>query len=62
MAGWDLGFDVALNDEQLALDCFRILRRTCARFYLDFSYNKRRRHRQRIVFILDIAASAPGLQ
>ena len=26
VAGWDLDFDVALDDEQLARDCFRILR------------------------------------
>lgn len=26
VAGWDLDFDIALDDEQLARDCFRILR------------------------------------
>lgn len=52
MAGWDLDFDAALDDEHLARDCFRILRRTCARFYLDFCYYEQRRNQQRIVFIL----------
>lgn len=52
MAGWDFGFDVALDDECLARDCFRVLRRTCARFYLDFSYYEERRGARRIVFVL----------
>jgi hypothetical protein len=52
VAGWDLDFDVAIDDEQLARDCFRILRRTCARFYLGFSYYEQRHNQRRIVFIL----------
>ena len=61
VAGWDLDFDVALDDEQLARDCFRILRRTCARFYLDFSYYEQRRNQQRIVFILAFDGRPPQL-
>jgi hypothetical protein len=61
MAGWDLDFDVALDDESLARDCFRILRRTCARFYLDFSYYEGRRDARRIVFILVFAGRPPQL-
>ena len=61
MAGWDLDFVVALDDEQLARDCFRILRRTCARFYLDFSFHEQRRDQQRIVFILVFDGSPPQL-
>jgi hypothetical protein len=52
VAGWDFDFDVALDDERLARDCFRILRRTCARFYLDCSYYEERRNARRVVFIL----------
>jgi hypothetical protein len=52
VAGWDLNFDVALDDEQLARACFRILRRTCARFHLDFSYYDDRRDARRVLFIL----------
>jgi hypothetical protein len=59
--GWDLDFDVALDDEQLARDCFRILRRTCARFHLDFSYYEQRRNQQRIVFILVFDGRPPQL-
>lgn len=52
MAGWDLDFDVARDDEPLARDCFRVLRRTCARFHLKFSYYEERRDGRRIVFVL----------
>jgi hypothetical protein len=61
VAGWDLDFDVALDDEQLARACFRILRRTCARFYLDFSYYEQRRNQQRIVFVLIFDGRPPQL-
>jgi len=57
VARWDLDFDVALDDEQLARDCFRILRRTRVRFYLDFSYYEQRRNQQRIVFVLGFDAT-----
>lgn len=52
MAGWDIDFDVVMEDEQLARLCFRILRRTCARHYLTFSYYEHRRTSKRIVFML----------
>lgn len=52
MAGWDLDFDVAVDDESLARDCFRILRRTCTRFSLEFSYYEARRSTRRVVFVL----------
>jgi hypothetical protein len=61
MAGWDLDFDVALDDERLACDCFRILRRTCARFYLEFSYYKERRDTRRIAFTLVFEGRPPQL-
>lgn len=61
MAGWDLDFDVAVYDEQLARDCFRILRRTCARFYLGFNYYEERRNDQRIVFMLVFDGRPPQL-
>jgi hypothetical protein len=52
VAGWDLDFDVARDDEPLARDCFRVLRHTCARFHLKFSYYEERRDGRRIVFVL----------
>ena len=61
MAGWDLGFDVALDDEPLARDCFRVLRRTCARFYLGFSYYEERRNARRIFFVLVFDGRSPQL-
>lgn len=61
MAGWDLDFDVAAEDERLARDCFRILRRTCARFYLNFSYHLERRRHQRILFVLVFDGRPPQL-
>jgi len=48
VAGLDLDLDVAGDDEPLARDCFRVLRRTCAHFRSNFSYyevrNARRYH------------------
>ena len=52
VAGWDLPFDVAADDVELARDCFRILRRTCARFYVDFTYYQDRRRDTRVEYIL----------
>lgn len=52
MAGWDLDFDVAQDDERLARLCFRILRRTCARHYIVFSYYEDRQSAKRITFVL----------
>jgi len=52
MAGWDFDFSVDERDEQLARGCFRILRRTCARFYVEFSYYLEMRQRGRMTFIL----------
>lgn len=52
VAGWDLTFDVAHDDESLARDCFRVLRRTCARFSLSFSYGTVRRGARRTLFRL----------
>jgi hypothetical protein len=54
MAGWDLPFDVAGEDEALARDCFRILRRTCARHYINFRYYAERGgHRTRFILVFD---------
>lgn len=61
MASWDLHFDVALDDEQLARDCFRVLRRTCARFNLEFSYREQRRGYRRVVFLLVFDGRPPQL-
>lgn len=52
MAGWELGFDAAVDDEALARACFRILRRTCARHFIAFSYYENRRTKKRIEFTL----------
>ena len=61
VAGWDLDFEVHLDDEQLARDCFRILRRTCARFYLQFTYYEQCRNQTRIVFTLAFDGRPPQL-
>lgn len=61
MAGWDLQFDVAHGDEQLARDCFRILRRTCARHYIGFSYYVHRRRSRRTFFMLVFEGRPPQL-
>ena len=61
MAGWDLEFDVALKDVDLASDCFRILRRTCARHCLQFTYYEERRNDSRVNYVLGIRrATAPA--
>jgi hypothetical protein len=52
VAGWDLDFHVAAADESLTRDCFRVLRRTSARYYVVFSYYAARRSGGRIVFVL----------
>lgn len=54
-------FDVAHEDEQLARDCFRILRRTCARHYIDFTYYLDRRRGRRTFFMLVFAGRPPQL-
>lgn len=51
VAGWELDFDVATEDVDLARDCFRVLRRTCARFYVEFSYFEAYRTIHRVVFV-----------
>lgn len=52
MTGWDLPFDASVDDVDLASDCFRILRRTCARFYVQFSYYEDRRNDKRVDYVL----------
>src|SRR6266511_284969 len=52
MAGWDIDFAVDERDEDLARGCFRVLRRTCARYYVDFSYYLEKRGDGRIRFVL----------
>jgi hypothetical protein len=52
MAGWDLDFSVDERDEHLARGCFRILRRTCARYYVEFSYYLEAKQRGRLSFVL----------
>lgn len=61
MAGWDLDFDVALDDIDLARDCFRILRRTCARHHLQFTYYEERRNEQRVRYTLVFDGRPPQL-
>jgi hypothetical protein len=61
VAGWDLEFDVALKDVDLASDCFRILRRTCARHYLQFTYHKERRNESRVNYVLVFDGRPPQL-
>jgi hypothetical protein len=38
LAGWDHEFEVDLRDVELLRDCLRVLRRTCARHRIDFTY------------------------
>lgn len=61
MAGWDLQFDVAEHDLELTRDCFRILRRTCARYFLDFSYYEEKRSKGRVYFVLLFGGRPPQL-
>lgn len=61
VAGWDLDFDVDTNDEALARGCFRILRRTCARYYLEFRYYEERRTDERVHFVLVFSGRPPQL-
>ncbi len=61
MAGWDLDFDVALEDIDLARDCFRILRRTCARHHLGFTYYEERRNDSRVHYMLVFDGRPPQL-
>lgn len=42
MAGWDHEFDVDVRDDAVAKHCFRIWRRTCARYRIEFSYYRER--------------------
>jgi hypothetical protein len=50
-----------MDDDKLARDCFRILRRTCARFYLNFSYYEERRGARRITSVLVFSGRPPQL-
>lgn len=43
MAGWDHDFEVDERDVDLFRTCLRIWRRTCARYYIEFTYYKERR-------------------
>jgi hypothetical protein len=61
VAGWYLDFDVAAEDAELARDCFRILRRTCARYYLRFSYHEERRSDRRVYYMLLFDGRPPQL-
>jgi hypothetical protein len=38
LAGWDHDFEVDARDIELLRDCLRVLRRTCARHRIDFTY------------------------
>lgn len=61
MAGWDFHFDIALDDVDLARDCFRILRRTCGRHYLGFDYYEHSRNNGRVRFILGFDGNPTNL-
>lgn len=52
MAGWDYPFDVDRRDVVLARACFRVLRRTAARHYVEFSYYKDQADSSRVAFLL----------
>jgi len=45
MSGWDHDFDVDTRDVDLLRDCLRVLRRTCARHRIEFSYYEDRSSR-----------------
>ena len=61
MAGWELEFDVALKDVDLASDCFRILRRTRASDCLQFTYYEERRNHSRVNCVLAFDGRPPQL-
>jgi hypothetical protein len=61
VAGWDLDFDVSPDDVGLARDCFRILRRTCARHHLQFTYYEERRNDRRVYYMLVFDGRPPQL-
>jgi hypothetical protein len=52
VAGWDHDFEVAQEDAELAVDCFRILRRTCARYRVDFTYRRMSDRGSRLRYLL----------
>lgn len=52
MAGWDLDFEVDSRDLDLVRDCFRLLRRTCARHSVEFSYREWARRGDRVEYLL----------
>lgn len=52
MAGWDFPFEVDADDENLARQCFRVVRRTCARFHVRMQYYEDRRTVARIRFVI----------
>lgn len=52
MAGWDYPFYVDRRDIDLARGCFRVLRRTAARHYVEFSYYQDQVDSGRVEFIL----------
>ena len=45
----------------IASDCFRILRRTCARHYLQFTYYEERRNDSRVNYVLVFDGRPPQL-
>jgi hypothetical protein len=44
MAGWDMAFDLAIDDVAPARGCFGVMRRTCARYFLEFTYYEEKRN------------------
>lgn len=54
MSGWDHEFEVDERDVELLRDCLRVLRRTCARHRIDFTYyaSRSRAPRGRACFVL----------
>ena len=54
-------FDVAADDVELAKQCFRILRRSCARHHVGFSYYEDCRRGKRVEYMLVFDARPPSL-
>jgi len=52
MAGWEFAFEVDKDDDHLARQCFRVARRTCARYHVRMQYYNDRQTVARTRFIV----------
>lgn len=64
MAGWEHHFDIDKRDTRLLTDCLRLLRRTCARHYVEMEYYRDgaiSRHRDRYVIGYNLNSTSLGI-